>query len=293
MLHSSTRSMNNLLCSLALVFACGSAVLPSVAGPRPSAAGSQSSAAAPQSIGSPPVSLDVALLKAQLEDSRKFQEQLLSTVHWSLGTLATVVALLVGFGWFANFRMYERDKAALERDLRAQLLNELQKRSDEASRVVQKRFSDQDTRLESGLQDTSDRLKDDLKSQIESSEKKSAGRELVLNAALDFIKKDVANLKILIELGDREKSINDKVYRNALSKSVTALELANEIGYSYTIGEVLDLVASDIDTIFTEKVNPIDNFLVGRLVKALDSVEGIHAHAAAGLKAKAGALVNA
>jgi len=35
---------------------------------------------------------DVELLQRQLEDSRKFQEQILATVYWSLGVLATMAA---------------------------------------------------------------------------------------------------------------------------------------------------------------------------------------------------------
>ena len=43
--------------------------------------------------------------------------RLLNTVYCSLGTLANVTALLIGFGWFANFRVYERDKGAMRTEL--------------------------------------------------------------------------------------------------------------------------------------------------------------------------------
>jgi hypothetical protein len=276
--------MSNLLCSLALVFVCGSAPLLAVAQPRPSSAGSQSGAAAPQSNGRPPVSIEVALLKAQLEDSRKFQEQLLSTVHWSLGTLATFAALLVGFGWFANFRMYERDKATLERDLRTQLLNELQKASIEASSAAEKRFSEQDSVLESRLREIGDLLKGELTTLVENSERRSA-------SDLRMLRRDVLRLQIASTLQDRESSLVDKLYRNALSKCVSALQFANELDDQYVIGDVLDLISTDISNIINESTKPIDNFLMAKLVDSLDSVKGVHAHAAAGLKAKTPALL--
>ena len=90
----------------------------------------------------------------------------------------------------------------------------------------------------------------------------------------------------------RASWIDKKIYRNALQDAVTALELANEIAYENTVGEVLDFVASDMADVLTHKANPIDNFLVAQLVAALDSITGVHAHAASGLKAKAGTLLN-
>ena len=58
------------------------------------------------------------MLRAQLEVMKQYDQRLLNTVYWALGTLAAVAAALVGFGWFANFRVYERDKNALAQEPR-------------------------------------------------------------------------------------------------------------------------------------------------------------------------------
>ena len=58
-------------------------------------------------------------LRAQLEVIRSFDASLLSTVYWSLGTLAVIVAVLIGLGWFANFRVYQRDLEGIRRELEA------------------------------------------------------------------------------------------------------------------------------------------------------------------------------
>ena len=82
--------------------------------------------------------IQVELLKAQLEVTRNYHSSLLDTVYWALGTVVVMVTLLVGFGWFANFRVYERDKDVLRRELEAE--NEQNKKKLEAfldQRLVQ------------------------------------------------------------------------------------------------------------------------------------------------------------
>jgi len=60
---------------------------------------------------------DVTLLKTQLSLMREFNQHILSTVYWSLGTIVLIAILLVGFSWFTNYRMYERELAALRQEL--------------------------------------------------------------------------------------------------------------------------------------------------------------------------------
>ena len=57
------------------------------------------------------------MLEAQLKVMREYDARLLHTVYWSLTTVATLTLVLVGFGWFVNFRVYERDKASLLHEL--------------------------------------------------------------------------------------------------------------------------------------------------------------------------------
>src|SRR3990172_3068808 len=63
----------------------------------------------------------IQLLNAQLAITTHYDASLLQTVYWSLGTLAVIAAALIGFGWFANFRVYERDKIALSERLSAEV----------------------------------------------------------------------------------------------------------------------------------------------------------------------------
>ena len=105
--------------------------------------------------------------------------------------------------------------------------------------------------------------------------------------------KRVRELELAAQLQERLEDRNRKSYRNALQGSVTALEMANEIGDDYVVGNTLDLVTEDIRTTLARNDRPIDNFLVGQLVDALNAVKGSHAHSAAALRAKSIALASA
>lgn len=59
----------------------------------------------------------VKILESQLQVMKDYQSSLLDTVYWALGGVFLIVGLLLGFGWFSNFRIYERDKETLKADL--------------------------------------------------------------------------------------------------------------------------------------------------------------------------------
>jgi hypothetical protein len=85
--------------------------------------------------------IEIELLKAQLSDARGFQSDLLSTVYWSLGVVVGIVALLVGYNWFTNFKIYEREKASLLEELKTQLastmLDERQESEDRLKTAIE------------------------------------------------------------------------------------------------------------------------------------------------------------
>ena len=76
---------------------------------------------------SPTPNPEVIALRAQLEIMRQYDGRILSTVYWSLGVIATLVLLLAGYGWYTNYRVYERDKTAMQQDLQGYLQQETAK----------------------------------------------------------------------------------------------------------------------------------------------------------------------
>jgi len=65
---------------------------------------------------------EVIALKSQIDIMREYDQKLLTTVYWSLTTVAGLALVLVGFSWFTNWRVYERDKVALQEDMEAKLI---------------------------------------------------------------------------------------------------------------------------------------------------------------------------
>lgn len=64
---------------------------------------------------------ELKVLKMQVATMKEYHSSLLDTVYWALGTVATVAALLVGFGWFANFKFHESEKQRLKEELEGRL----------------------------------------------------------------------------------------------------------------------------------------------------------------------------
>lgn len=237
---------------------------------------------------------EVKLLQRQLEDSKRFQDQMLTTIYWSLSTLGGVAVLLVGFGWFVNFRVYERDKASLERDLRAQMSEDAVAFSAKASEAAAANAEKLERLLSAKFASTEERINTRAKELLDGLEKKVAGRFATTDSELSNLKSAVLFLKRDALLRERHSWLDRKVKvpRNVLQQSVSALVIANEIGFEHDVGRILDLVSEDISAILAAKATPIDNFLVAQVIAALDAVKGGHAHAAATLKASASALLS-
>lgn len=236
---------------------------------------------------------EVLILRAQLADSQKFQEQILSTVFWSLGAVAGVTLLLVGFGWFTNFRVYERDRTSLERELRSHLVEEISRAKAEASQAAIARFSEQEHSLVSSVAGAETRISTSTNAIIQIAAAEVRAKHDALSSTTKSLRREVHQLQLANKIAERQDWLVKKNFRNALQASVTALDLANRIEFEYSVGQVLDMSTEDIASILASNARPIDNFLVGQLVAALDAVKGQHAHAAAALKGQAAKLLNA
>jgi hypothetical protein len=203
-----------------------------------------------------------------------------------------VATLLVGFGWFVNFRVYERDKVALERDLRAQMSEDARKSKIEASNTAIASSATIEQSLANKIAATEERITGETKKLLDALEKKITSRIAANASELSGLQSDVLALQLEEKLKERESWLRQKIPRNVLQASVSALELANKIDFQHDVGEVLDFVSTDLNEIRASNGSPIDNYLVAQLVAALDAVKGEHAYAAATLKQKATALIS-
>lgn len=83
-----------------------------------------SSFATAQPADTAAIAQDSKLIDTWMSMSSQFNDRLLATVYWALGVIGVVFAGLLGYSWFVNVKIYERDKLALQAELKAQLESE-------------------------------------------------------------------------------------------------------------------------------------------------------------------------
>lgn len=63
----------------------------------------------PTPISTEKSNIQVAVLEAQLDEIKSFDEKLINTVYWALGTVVTLALLLVAYNWYTNNSLYQKD----------------------------------------------------------------------------------------------------------------------------------------------------------------------------------------
>ena len=252
----------------------------------------QASAPATEASPQPVLQTELAVAKAELEVTRKYQEHLLGTVYWSLGTLAAVAALLVGYSWWNNSRNYDRDRVTFEREAAARLTELVAKIADEQRVTLHTKTEALDQRLSQQAKEAEEKILSHVTARLDELKKDFATQLGHVKSSVGSLRHEVDKFHLNAQLQEHQKTRASGIYRNALQDSVTALEMAIKLGDEYEVGNVLDLVSEDVAVILSGKNLPIDNFLIGQLVEALGRIKGAHAHAAMALRAKAPQMLN-
>jgi len=157
-------------------------------------------------------------LRAQLELTRAFQADLLSTVYWSLGVLVLIVAVLVGFGWFANFRVYQRDLDALRRELEA---------------TVTKSIVEMRAALQASLAEQLTASKQEL--------------QQVLSAKIDGIALDLLRLQVEFFQFEFDTRVGNKNYTMAVTSALRLLGSAIDLKWDFFINLALTGIVDSIN----------------------------------------------
>jgi hypothetical protein len=188
-----------------------------------------SPAVAPDVVQPNPAKEEIAILKAQLEQMRLYDARLLATVYWALGVLAALTVGIIGFGWFANFKVYERDKAQLTDVLHAAAKTSAQAgeaRAKESAQSIEARLS---KALDAKVKDLSESLKSDV----------SDLRRHVLSVQLE---------QILAEAKDwRSRG----VLANSIATLRQALGIAVQLpwGWDLQVPDILDAIVADLTSL--------------------------------------------
>ncbi len=190
--------------------------------------------------------ITISLLQSELNTVRDFQDTLLTTVFWSLGTIATIAVLLVGFGWYSNFRVYERDKASLSQELRSHLDNELAALS---------------TKIEQSLNESRDSAnklaheqREELSARVNKTLEATVTKSVApLSARIEMLKSGHAELQYAILEINRERWRAKGVYTNALREGVSILNLTTANQQGWRISRALDAIQADLKVLLEQK----------------------------------------
>jgi len=185
----------------------------------------------------------LSVLEAQLATRESFEDKILGTVYWALGVIVTLGVALLGFGWFGNFKAYERDKKAIHDELAAMIALKISEIEKSNARVISnavKTAVDNELR---GLQD-----------QIRTLRISSIDREIEMWQSRD-------------------------VQTNVLRSICDAIEIAvvqDEGSDGYWTGRNLDKMNICLDSLKSSSVKP-DSNLVARATSSIESTRRWHA----------------
>ncbi len=70
--------------------------------------------------------LTIKNLEFQIDKMETYQNNLLSTVQWSIGIVVLVLIVLVSYGWYTNFKVSEKEKEIMKEQMQKYIDKEMQ-----------------------------------------------------------------------------------------------------------------------------------------------------------------------
>jgi hypothetical protein len=96
----------------------------------------------------------INLLRREVELHQKYTSDILTTVYFALGASLTVVLAALGFGWYQNHKVYERDKHDLENAVKDFTKLNLQESQGELEEYLKGRFDTFDSSIADAIKQT-------------------------------------------------------------------------------------------------------------------------------------------
>ncbi|RBM44883.1 hypothetical protein DLR65_18945 [Vibrio tarriae] len=230
-------------------------------------------------------------LKAQLQEMKirndlleKHQSSLLSTIHWSLSFLGGVTILLIGYGWWSNSKVHEKDKQELKQEI-SSLLGEWEVRikldnadviSEQSKTIDNKliRFDEQLKGVEKSLDEKLEKLFDESRS---SDEKLSQKVDSLAQLTSTLIVKQTMLGSDVFDVEERVWELKG-ITANVLLTQAQGLDAARELGsdYGFRIKNILSRIQKTLES-FTKTSNPtLKSYFVDNLKKSLNNLDSIY-----------------
>jgi hypothetical protein len=152
-----------------------------------------------------------------VELTGQLDQRLLTTVYWCLGTLVGVFLLLIGFNWFTNFRLNQREISTLRAELTSQV-----------------------TSARTNLEQANAAMQEKLRTEIRSAAKAAAEAALQpLRTRIDRTQDSVQELTAKFVAMEVDDWVKKKVYINAINNQIEYLGLIRQtdhLGYFFNHG---------------------------------------------------------
>ncbi len=207
------------------------------------------------------VTLQLTQLQNEMEIVKSYSSQFLQTIYWSLGVVASIALILVGFGWFTNFRLLDQEKKSIRSEMQTTLKSDLKdslNRIDERYSESQKLVTDL---IEQAIKRSETRMLFDIGSKHELLESRTVDLERSIQA-------------IHYELEDIEyrRWTSEGVYTNAIRCAVGLVNIAISIKQDFRISRALDYILRSIKRLNEEHRTRMTADDISYLQKTLETV---------------------
>lgn len=218
-------------------------------------------------------------LKIENRITKDFYDSLLNTIYWSLGTVFGVSALLLGFGWWSNFKLHEKDKRSIIDELSLMI----SERGSEQSNVLNNEIKS--IRDEIGVALTSINERIDSTKTLNEEQSKNINeidvKLATINNLISENKKAIrinslsqeAGLRFVEERLWQLKGVGANVLITQLQALTANNELNKEIGINTkNIDSILDRISTTIEEEFLSGKNSASDYVVTLTKDTLKSI---------------------
>ena len=220
---------------------------------------------AADSLSGAEASAAIELLQAQLEMTRQFQGDMLETVYWSLGVVVVLVGLLLGFGWFVNLRVYERDKESLRQELMGKL--------DQETASVKSEISELSSALTANVSELStsvnSRLGEEISALSKSLKKEVSGH---VSSQIESVNQRLLSIEFEAMAEELDARIKSGSHNMALTSALHILTRAFALDRSSTVESMLKGILDSLKAGGKFTVSE-----VARITTILDKLPASHA----------------
>ncbi len=84
--------------------------------------------------------IDILVIKTQLEDLKEYNNNLLSTVQWSIGIVIATLIVILGINWFTTYSRYQKEITEYKKDLEKTISDETNRIQTNFSNTMNQRF---------------------------------------------------------------------------------------------------------------------------------------------------------